>query len=112
MKVDTSKLIFSKAGNLVYRGYLCFAENDMYALTMEDYPFCAEMPTRQSLLNEAWDILIDFIEYDIQEKGWVYLPRGVLRPRKGYEIVEFEISKELTDFVMDFVEAGGHVKYR
>ena len=50
MKVDTSKLIFSKAGNLVYRGNY-WVEDKEHCCCLEDYQFVAVMQSKKALLE-------------------------------------------------------------
>ena len=102
------KVNFSKNGNLIYEGYVSLYE-DMWCLQMADCSFAAEMPTKQGLIDEAFSILEWYILRNIEHDHGVFLPKTKLKPKKGYEIIEFELDKELSDMVMDFVEAGGKV---
>ena len=101
------KVNFSKNGNLVYQAYIGY-EDDGYWLKMADCSFAAEMPTKQGLIEEANYLLHTIMIENLKDK-YTYLPKTNLKPEKGSEIIEFELDKELSDMVMDFVEAGGKV---
>ena len=101
------RINFSKNGNLIYEGYVSLYE-DMWCLQMADCSFAAEMPTKQGLIEEANYLLHTIMIENLKDK-YTYLPKTNLKPRKGYEIIEFELDKELSDMVMDFVDAGGKV---
>ena len=103
------KANFSKNGNLVYSGYIGIGSNGYYWADMRDREFGTEMPTKEELLEETFNVLEDLLRSDMRN-GYIYLPVTKLKPKKGYEIWEFEISDELNEEIMDFVEAGGKVK--
>ena len=111
MKVDTSKLIFSKNGNLVYRGYY-WEEKGTHCCNLEDYPgINTLMDSKDELFKETYEILEDFIEHAIKRNNRVCLPKGTLRRKRGWEFVEFELSPELTDRIFDYLESGGRYRY-
>ena len=103
------KVNFSKNGNLVYSGYIGIGTNGYYWADMRDRSFGAEMPTKEELLEEVSNLLEDLLRGDMEWAGEIDLPVTKLKPKKGYEIWEFEISKELTEEIMRFIEAGGKV---
>ena len=102
------KINFSKSGNLVYEAYIGY-EDDGYWLVMADCSFAAEMPTKEGILEEGYNILEWYILRNIEHDNGVFLPKTKLKPKKGSEIVQFELDEELSDMVINFVEAGGEV---
>ena len=115
-------VIFSKNGNLVYRGY--YWEEDIfdkrsgrksgrwYCCNLEDYPgINTATHSRDDLLKETHEILESFIEDAIKKEGYVFLPKGTLRRKRAWGFIEFELSPELTDRVFDYLESGGRYEY-
>ena len=101
------KVNLGKNGNLVYSGYM-IREDDFVYFLMQDRSFGAQMDTEEELKNEVSNLLEDLLRSDM-EKGHISLPVTKLKPKKGCEIWEFEISDELNEEIMRFIEAGGKV---
>lgn len=113
-------VIFSKAGNLAYRGY--YWDEDIDSITGEvcesygcdivdgRYLYCLG-EDGEGILDFAYEELVEFLEDLVMKGKGVPLPKGRLKIKKGYEMVEFELSPELTDLILDYVESGGKVNY-
>ena len=83
--------------------------NGYYWADMRDREFGAEMPTREGLLKETLDVFECLLRSDMKNR-YIYLPITKLKPKKGCEICEFEISDELNEEIMSFIKAGGEIK--
>ena len=113
-------VIFSKAGNLVYRGY--YWDEDIDSITgevCESYGcdivdgrcLCNVDEYGEGIIDFTYKRLLDFLIWVMNEGKSIPLPKGRLKRKKGYEMVEFELSPELTDRILDYVESGGKVNY-
>ena len=69
------------------------------------------MQSKKALLEETYMLLKSIAEKSIEIDNFVYLPKGILKPRKGREIIEIELEPDLSDRILNFVETGGSYRY-
>ena len=113
-------VIFSKAGNLVYRGF--YREEDSFderegklyhyhCIDIEDFSYFGWHEDIEEAYRVAHEAVFESLEDFIRDGEVIYLPKGRLRKKRGSRPVEIELTPDHTDLVLDYVEKGGKVLY-